>query len=1103
MDQEEYEVEELTNPGKSGELVPEYEKLNERFQNALQVVDDIVLKNYISRLHDFQIVPLDEQAKERNLSENVRLFRITEMVYEKDENSLYKFASVFNALSTANCAVFIIVDSNGEKTDFYMGIRSMDSDRTTNSLKDTLQNAMVGQFPGIKTQDYLDEDMKGLLGKVKADNISIVSCVANTKETYNYEDSSFIQGLEKLALAMQGERYTGIILANGTTQNQLEAIRKGYEEIYTQLSPFARSQISYASNYSVSLSQALSKGMSVGKSYSESHSTTTGNNKTKGTSSTQSVSEDNAGSKAAQGIAAASGILGVALSPLFEGAMAIGGLLSGSFSGLGNALRKTKTNGLTQNESETISRSETAGNSTTSSNTETETNTDTKALNQGTGQTLILNTENKTISNILQRLDTQLQRLQEFESLGMWECAAYFMSEKPYAAEIAASTYKALMRGENSGVEVCAINSWRSYEKKEVGLLKEYALNMMHPVFEYRGLSKNIQVTPCSLVSGNELAIHMGLPRKSVCGFPVIEHADFGKEVVSYSHENSQAIVNLGHIFNMGSECNNSVKLDRNSLAMHTFITGATGSGKSNTIYEILQQLDTVGIHFMVIEPAKGEYKNVFGNNKGVRVLGTNPFYSELIRINPFKFPKGIHILEHIDRLIEIFNVCWPMYAAMPAVLKEAVLQAYKVCGWDLVESRNLLDEDLFPNFQDLLMELSNVIELSAYDTEVKSNYKGSLETRVKSLTNGLNGEIFSTQEIENEILFDSDVIIDLSRVGSLETKSLLMGILIMRLNEYRMTHSEGMNLSLKHVTVLEEAHNILKRTSTAQSMEDSNITGKSVEMISNAIAEMRTYGEGFIIADQSPSAVDLSAIRNTNTKIIMRLPDEMDRQLAGKAAALREDQLLEIAKLPKGVAVVYQNDWLEPVLCKVGKFEGKEIPYVYDVKSDAVKNNDGRFKREFLSLLMKERINEKIRVDTDFLKDAVSSVNLSTRNKIEIHWILDEYRRTNCLKIWEPSNFQKLSRLVTELLECRSQVEYAVLSAHDFNELNDLLNKIIIGKTQKISDELCVALSQCLIRDFCMDDDKKLEIYAAWREDILSKYKTIEEGEKYNERIS
>ena len=121
------------------------------------------------------------------------------------------------------------------------------------------------------------------------------------------------------------------------------------------------------------------------------------------------------------------------------------------------------------------------------------------------------------------------------------------------------------------------------------------------------------------------------------------------------------------------------------------------------------------------------------------------------------------------------------------------------------------------------------------------------------------------------------------------------------------MTSTKGINSELKHITVLEEAHNLLKRTSTEQATESSNLLGKSVEMLSNAIAEMRTYGEGFIIADQAPGLLDLAAIRNTNTKIIMRLPDQADRELVGYSANLNDEQIAELAKLPRGVAAVYQ----------------------------------------------------------------------------------------------------------------------------------------------------------------------------------------------------
>ena len=111
--------------------------------------------------------------------------------------------------------------------------------------------------------------------------------------------------------------------------------------------------------------------------------------------------------------------------------------------------------------------------------------------------------------------------------------------------------------------------------------------------------------------------------------------------------------------------------------------------------------------------------------------------------------------------------------------------------------------------------------------------------------------------------------------------------------------------------------------------------------MIANAIAEMRTYGEGFVIVDQAPGLLDMAAIRNTNTKIIMRLPDQGDRELVGKAANLNDDQITELAKLPCGVAAIYQNEWIEPVLCKVDKYDVPQGAYQYDRPKKLLKEND------------------------------------------------------------------------------------------------------------------------------------------------------------------
>lgn len=416
--------------------------------------------------------------------------------------------------------------------------------------------------------------------------------------------------------------------------------------------------------------------------------------------------------------------------------------------------------------------------------------------------------------------------------------------------------------------------------------------------------------------------MHLGLPTRSVHGLPVIEHAEFGRNVPDAAIEEADKI-GLGKIYHMGQPESADLILSRQAMTAHTFITGSTGTGKSNAVYHLLDELTKDGkTTFLVVEPAKGEYKTVFGNGKAA-VYGTNPRETPLLRLNPFAFPAEIHVLEHIDRLVEIFSACWPMYAAMPAVLKDAIERSYQNAGWDLRESKS--DRGVFPTFFDLLHVLPTVIEESHYSNDTQSDYVGALCTRVKSLTNGIYGSVFCAEDaLSDAELFDENVIVDLSRASAMETKSLLMGILVMKLQEYRMC-SGVMNGKLRHVTVLEEAHNLLRKTSAEQSQESANVQGKSVEMLANAIAEMRTYGEGFIIADQAPGLLDVSVIRNTNTKIILRLPDEEDRKLVGKSAGLKEAQIDELSKLPLGVAAVYQNEWPEAVLCKVKPYPVQE----------------------------------------------------------------------------------------------------------------------------------------------------------------------------------
>ena len=358
------------------------------------------------------------------------------------------------------------------------------------------------------------------------------------------------------------------------------------------------------------------------------------------------------------------------------------------------------------------------------------------------------------------------------------------------------------------------------------------------------------------------------------------------------------------------------------------------------------------------------------------------------------------------------------MYAAMPAVLKNAVEKSYVDCGWDLVRSTNKYGEALYPSFADVARNIKEIIDTSEYDSDNKGAYKGSLLTRLQSLTNGINGMIFTCDEIAGADLFDKNVIIDLSRVGSSETKSLIMGMLVLKLQEYRMATATDMNERLKHITVLEEAHNLLRRTSTEQASESANLQGKSVEMLANAIAEMRTYGEGFVIADQAPGLLDLSVIRNTNTKIIMRLPDRADRELVGRAANLNDDQIVELAKLPCGVAAIYQNEWIQPVLCQIDRYspETESFPLTHNTpQKEFTIDNTGYLKTQLFQKLMNEDVLDCHKNSSVCeLRDLIENSRLGTRIKVSYLQYLE----------LDPADSRRkyaLARLLYELLDVKS----------------------------------------------------------------------------------
>lgn len=862
------------------------------------------------------------------------------------------------------------VPADGAPADIYLGVRQNPGRQSIDNRDlaisgDAIEKGMKSNFPGSEVQelhqeeiDALLEDDNGSFGSAQS-AIASVSCVAALRDKSKTEDKAFIQGIERFIDAMDGDAYTALFLAEPVTEETQAGIRNGYEELYSALSPFRKTTWSYTENESHAVMETFCSGTSdtvtdgTSSGFSDEQGRNTGFNFNAGMNqgTTNTIGQSHAvtrlrlpSKRTMVGVAAGASILAlgaVAASAVFPPA---GAAIVSAASTVGAAVKAGplfgavvpmvaghETNGTAWSTARSIGKSlgfgMSRGYNTAHTDSSTVERSNAHSTNEqhsngttdthGTVRTQQIEVCNKAVEELLTRIDEQIKRTKESEDYGCYSCAAYFLSSRPSKALLAANTYRSLMIGEGSSVESGAVNLWQ--DRASVTAMREYLKRFTHPVFArqlWENEADSLFYTAGTLVSGRELPMHLGLPTRSVHGLPIIEHAEFGRNVPDEAMPDEDKM-NLGKIYHMGKEEAAGLLLNRQAMASHTFITGSTGTGKSNAVYHLLDEITKNGqTTFLVVEPAKGEYKNVFGNRTDVQVFGTNPRETPLLRMNPFAFPENIHILEHIDRLVEIFNACWPMYAAMPAVLKDAIERSYQKVGWDLRNSES--EKGVFPTFFDLLDTLPGVIEESHYSKDTQSDYVGALCTRVKSLTNGIYGSVLCAEDaLSDAEMFDQNVIVDLSRVGSMETKSLLMGILVMKLQEYRMC-SSGMNSRLRHVTVLEEAHNLLRKTSAEQSQEGANLQGKSVEMLANAIAEMRTYGEGFIIADQAPGLLDMSVIRNTNTKIILRLPDEEDRKLVGKSAALKEAQIDELSKLPLGVAAVYQNEWPEAVLCKI-----------------------------------------------------------------------------------------------------------------------------------------------------------------------------------------
>ena len=1006
----------------------------ELFDASHQVFSSVVTRDFLHSLETCAVKPLINVSS----YSKVRWYRVDKIVMEKDVFFADKLSMLYMSLhKTARNIILVLNKQNDGDIELYLGARDFSGNSSVSGK--ILEAGLDGYFPGIR---FGNKKMGQL--QFPTPVVSSVSAIASLRDDKKEE---FVQGIERLINSTSSiPQFRAYFIADSVREEEANGMISAFTQLYSSLSPAETLQMTFNESETKGISESFTENFSecIGESISKTVTHTDGfsDNKTESSSKTTGNSENYSRN---------------ILTSIWKG-------LVGGKTGYGNNYSTSST--LSQTIGKNFSDSE-ANQKGTNKNT-TRGTSNQKGSNESTtkGTSKQITYKNRTVKFYLDILDKQLERLQNGKPFGLWSVATYFVANDPTTAQQLSNIYRGAIIGEESGLETCAINTWT--ESESVNKLVHYLENSLHPRFDFNSLD----VSAGSVVNSKELAIHLSFPQSSVPGIIVQERASFARNAFSYKGQAKEEI-RLGNVTHLGKESCTPVNLDVNELTKHLFVTGSTGSGKSNTMYLLLKQLRENGKTFMVIEPAKGEYKHVFGCLDDVMVYSHTNKMGNLLRINPFEFPyKHVDVLEHIKRIVGIFNACWSLYAAMPSILEHSIITAYEKCGWDVEASEHKFDTPIFPNVDDVVVCVKDYIDRSDYSADTKGDYKAAIEKRLQDLCEGMFDKMFNRGSIADEDLFNKSTIIDLSRTGSAETNALIMGFLIIKLNEFRMSEG-GMNKSLQHVTVLEEAHNLLRKVSTSQSMETANVAGKSVEMITNSIAEMRTYGESFIIVDQSPSMLDAAAIRNTNTKIVLSLPDTEDRKAAGGSMSLSDEQIDEIARQNQGEAIVYQNHWAEPVQCKVALFEDFVKGFVFSKKTPFCKKAARTYHSEIVEFLMYPYLNKDF--DIKEVACTIEESCIPTAIKFTLMNLVEEYKNSHVLKLWKDYNFADLALVLKQYLNLDCEYSYLTSQYTNMKQVRTKLDVLLKEKFgQDLSRAFLYYVEMCYVRNNAL--------YEEWR---------------------
>src|SRR6266568_3185860 len=431
------------------------------------------------------------------------------------------------------------------------------------------------------------------------------------------------------------------------------------------------------------------------------------------------------------------------------------------------------------------------------------------------------------------------------------------------------------------------------------------------------------------------LAALTGLPRREVPGLRLLDVGYFDVT----AEPPGQDDVGVGTILDGQDRAVGELSVPLATLNRHALITGATGSGKSQTVRHLLEQLTRSGIPWLVVEPVKSEYAAMAGRiaSAGGKLTLLSPADPDAVplAVNPLAPEPGYPVQAHIDMVRALFLAAFDAHEPFPQIMSQALQRVYESCGWDPVSGAGLpgaVVPPAVPTLAQLQAAAIEVITDVGYGPELQADVRGFVDVRLRSLRTGSAGRFFEGgHPADVGELLARNAVLAIEDVANDEDKAFLIGTLIIRIVEHlrlrarsgrpgsgnagRMRDAGGVRgaagESLRHVIVIEEAHRLLRAGREGASAH-------AVELFASLLAEIRAYGEGLVIAEQIPAKLVPDVVKNTALKVLHRLPAHDDRQVVGAAMNLDDDQSRQVVSLQPGVAAVFADGMDRPLRIRV-----------------------------------------------------------------------------------------------------------------------------------------------------------------------------------------